>query len=83
LESVVVLPSARRMGVGMRLCREVSEWCRRRGASSMELEVRVRSVGARRLYERLGFVEEGVRRGYYKEPVDDAVLMRLDLKKCG
>jgi len=66
------------MGVGMRLCQEVSEWCRGQGATRMELEVRARSDGARRLYERLGFVVECIRRGYYTEPVDDAVLMRLD-----
>jgi [ribosomal protein S18]-alanine N-acetyltransferase len=78
LESVAVRASARRVGVGMRLCREVLEWCRRQGAARMELEVRVRSAGARELYERLGFVVEGFRRGYYTEPADDAVLMRLD-----
>jgi [ribosomal protein S18]-alanine N-acetyltransferase len=79
VESVAVRPSTRRMGVGMQLCREVVEWCRRQGAVRMELEVRAGNVGARTLYEKLGFAVEGVRRGYYTQPVDDAVLMQLDL----
>jgi len=45
----------------------------------VELEVRAGSLGARRLYEGLGFVEVGRRVRYYDEPVDDAVLMRLEL----
>ena len=47
----------------------------------MELEVRAGSAGAIGLYEGLGFVGVGRRRGYYRDPVDDAVLMRLDLAK--
>ena len=45
----------------------------------MELEVRAGSVGAIALYEGLGFVVVGRRRGYYREPVEDALLMRLEL----
>ncbi len=45
----------------------------------MELEVRACSDGARRLYERMGFIEVGRRRGYYETPTDDAVLMRLEV----
>lgn len=83
LESVAVLSAIRRMGVGGRLCREAIAWCRRQGAVAMELEVRSASAQARALYERLGFVVEGVRAGYYREPDDDAVLMRLDFGRCG
>jgi ribosomal-protein-alanine N-acetyltransferase len=45
----------------------------------MELEVRASSAGAIALYTGLGFVEAGRRPGYYAEPKDDAVLMRLEL----
>lgn len=77
LESVVVAEAARRTGVGRALCQGVLEWCRQRGAAAVELEVRSRNIPARRLYSSVGFQEEGLRRGYYRDPADDAVLMRL------
>jgi ribosomal-protein-alanine N-acetyltransferase len=79
LESVAVAASARRQGVGRVLCEAVIEWCRAAGAATLELEVRATSVGAIALYSGLGFVVEGRRPGYYREPKDDAVLMRLKL----
>ena len=79
LESVVVVAGARRAGVGSALCEAVIAWCRGQGAEEVELEVRSASRGAISLYESLGFVEVGVRSGYYREPADDAVLMRLEL----
>jgi ribosomal-protein-alanine N-acetyltransferase len=80
LESVAVAESARRMGVGSALCEAVVRWCVGEGARSVELEVRRSSVGTQALYRRLGFVEVGERKGYYREPVDDAVLMNLTVK---
>lgn len=77
LESVAVKEDSRRMGVGRALCKKVLEWCRDRGVGMVELEVRSRNKSARALYAALGFVEEGLRKGYYREPTDDAVLMRL------
>jgi ribosomal-protein-alanine N-acetyltransferase len=79
LESVAVRGEARRRGVGRMLCDAVAEWCRLQGATALELEVRAASAGAMALYEGLGFVSVGRRLGYYREPVDDAVLMRLKL----
>jgi ribosomal-protein-alanine N-acetyltransferase len=48
---------------------------------ALELEVRAGSGGAIALYAGLGFVVAGRRVGYYREPVEDALLMRLDLDK--
>ena len=79
LESVGVAERLRRSGVGRALCAAVIEWSERIGALQVELEVRSRSAGPMALYERLGFVAVGRRAQYYREPVDDAVLMRLDL----
>lgn len=81
LESVAVNVKARRRGVGRALCGAVAAWCREQGAAELELEVRAASAGARALYAGLGFVSVGRRRGYYRDPVDDAVLMRLELEK--
>jgi ribosomal-protein-alanine N-acetyltransferase len=92
LESVVVDGGARRGGVGRALCVAVVKWCRSEGAGEMELEVRAGSAGAIALYDGLGFVAVGRRRGYYPgayEPghglgygqgqAEDALLMRLEL----
>ncbi len=83
LESVAVDAAVRRMGVGRALCRAVVEWCRGLGVASVELEVRAASAGAIALYTGLGFVSVGRRRGYYRDPADDALLMRLELGNCG
>lgn len=79
LESVAVDLSLRRGGVGRALCGAVIAWCQQERAAAVELEVRAASSGAMGLYRGLGFVPVGVRPRYYSEPVDDAVLMRLDL----
>lgn len=80
LESVAVAVAERRGGVGRALCEAVVAWSRTRAARAMELEVRVGSGGAIELYAGLGFVAVGRRRGYYREPVEDAVMMRLELE---
>jgi [ribosomal protein S18]-alanine N-acetyltransferase len=79
LESVAVEAGMRRGGVGRALCEAVVDWCRELGAEALELEVRAESVGAIALYEGLGFVAAGRRRAYYEGPVEDALLMGLDL----
>jgi ribosomal-protein-alanine N-acetyltransferase len=81
LESVAVDGSVRRLGVGRALCEAVVAWCRGQGAEALELEVRAGSDGAIALYASLGFTATGRRAGYYLEPVEDAVLMRLNLVK--
>jgi ribosomal-protein-alanine N-acetyltransferase len=78
IETVAVSAAARRLGLGRALCEAVLRWCEAEGAGRVELEVRAASAGAIALYRELGFVEEGRRKGYYREPVDDAVLMRRD-----
>ncbi len=79
LESVAVSATARRMGCGRALCGAVVEWCRGEGAAEVDLEVRAGSAGAIALYEGLGFVAVGRRPGYYRDPVEDALLMQLKL----
>lgn len=79
LESVVVRSTMRRRGIGQALCHAVGEWCRAQGATELELEVRAGNAGAVGLYRRLGFEPTGLRRAYYREPVEDALLMRLKL----
>jgi ribosomal-protein-alanine N-acetyltransferase len=79
LESIAVDPALRRLGVGWALSEAVMAWAREAGARQILLEVRLANVGARSLYGRLGFQETGLRRGYYSDPPDDAVLMSVSL----
>ena len=81
IESVGVTSSAQRRGIGRELCQSVIRWCQLHGASYLDLEVRSQSDGAVALYRELGFVAAGKRRNYYRDPADDAILMRLDLKR--
>lgn len=81
LESVVVDLTARRRGVGRALCGVLAAWSREWGVTALELEVRAGSGGAIALYAGLGFIAVGRRGGYYRDPVEDAVLMRLELEK--
>jgi [ribosomal protein S18]-alanine N-acetyltransferase len=79
LESVAVAATARRGGVGRALCASVVEWCRDQGADALELEVRAGGAPAIALYRALGFVVTGRRPRYYRDPLEDALLMRLSL----
>jgi ribosomal-protein-alanine N-acetyltransferase len=81
IESVAVADDVRRQGLGARLCTEGVDWARQRGATQIELEVRASNEAARRLYGAMGFEEQGTRRGYYADPVEDAVLMGMALRK--
>ncbi|AEU37605.1 ribosomal protein S18-alanine N-acetyltransferase [Granulicella mallensis] len=79
LESIAVDPQRRRLGVGRALSESVMAWAREAGARQILLEVRSANAVARALYGRLGFQETGLRRGYYSDPSDDAVLMSVSL----
>jgi ribosomal-protein-alanine N-acetyltransferase len=61
------------------LCRAGIEWSRDVGGSQIELEVRASNRAALCLYKAEGFAVQGTRRGYYKAPVEDAILMALAL----
>ncbi|SEG36214.1 ribosomal-protein-alanine N-acetyltransferase [Bryocella elongata] len=75
IESLGVSPLQRRKGIGRALCAEAIAWARSQGADVIELEVRATNGVATALYLEQGFVEQGRRRGYYHEPVEDAILM--------
>ena len=79
LESVLVAEGVRRRGVGRGLCEAAIAWARELGAVALHLEVRAAS-GAGELYRLLGFVVVGRRPGYYRQPMEDALLMRLTLR---
>ncbi len=72
---IATAPHARRRGIAYRLLDYMRKCELGRGLETLFLEVRSRNVPARNLYKAFGFVECGLRRGYYKNPDDDAVVM--------
>jgi ribosomal-protein-alanine N-acetyltransferase len=68
-------------GVGSALLAALIDEARRRGCTEVFLEVRKDNPRARGLYQRRGFEEIGVRRGYYQPANVDAIVMRKDLRK--
>jgi tRNA threonylcarbamoyl adenosine modification protein YeaZ/ribosomal-protein-alanine acetyltransferase len=82
INSLAVEESLRRRGLARRLLHFVILDARAAGARSATLEVRQSNDAARLLYEGLGFRVEGVRRDYYQDPREDAlILWHRDLAK--
>ena len=73
--NVAVRPMARRRGIGRALVDEDMRMALNMGASKATLEVRSENKAAVSLYLGMGFIEAGLRRGYYDLPPDDAVIM--------
>ncbi|WP_394552943.1 ribosomal protein S18-alanine N-acetyltransferase [Agromyces sp. MMS24-JH15] len=78
IQTIAVAPDHRGSGLGRALMLALVDEARRRGANEVFLEVRADNPVARGLYASLGFVELGLRRGYYRHGMD-AVMMRLDV----
>ena len=75
LQRIAVFLQYRRQGFARRLMDEVMAFARENGVSAISLEVRESNTGARHLYEAYGFCQEAVRKGYYQNPSEDAVIM--------
>ena len=74
LENIVVAPTVRRTGIGRQLMDTLVLQARQTNGTAIFLEVRESNTAARRLYEKLGFMETGRRKAYYSNPSEDAVL---------
>jgi ribosomal-protein-alanine N-acetyltransferase len=79
VNNVAVRPELRRHGIGVALLQEVLDQAAAQGAVSAWLEVRAGNKAAQTLYERCGFQSAGLRRDYYHQPVEDALLMTARL----
>jgi ribosomal-protein-alanine N-acetyltransferase len=82
IENVVVAGALRRQGIGRSLIQELTAPAGSAGVRSIILEVRESNQAAVRLYESIGFREEGRRKDYYRNPAEDALLYRLTLHMC-
>jgi ribosomal-protein-alanine N-acetyltransferase len=79
IANIAVAPDARRRGVGTLLLDEILQSAAAFGARTVFLEVRESNAEARKRYEARGFEIAGRRKKYYRQPDEDALIMRLAL----
>lgn len=75
ITNVVTKNTMRGKGIGRQILLRLLEEGAKLGAEAFTLEVRVSNAPAIHLYESLGFVSEGVRKNFYEEPTEDALIM--------
>ncbi|MBR3953190.1 MAG: ribosomal protein S18-alanine N-acetyltransferase [Oscillospiraceae bacterium] len=75
--NVAVKPDFRRKGIAKALIKKFTEAAREKETQQIFLEVRTSNLGAIALYEKCGFVFCGIRKDYYDDPKENAILMRL------
>lgn len=88
--NVAVGRQHQRKGIADALLKELLLTANKKGVSRFFLEVRASNYAAIRLYEKNGFRKQGIRRGFYKEPSEDAYVMnrieetehQMQEKKC-
>lgn len=79
LETILVVPTVRRRGIGRAIFAALSHQFQNDNVTEVTLEVRCSNHPALALYAALSFTQAGLRPGYYTDPKEDALIMRLDL----
>ncbi len=76
--NVAVHPNYRRRGIAEALIVELVAELKQRGSHALMLEVRSSNAPAIALYEKLGFQQVGCRKNYYRNPKEDALILRKE-----
>jgi ribosomal-protein-alanine N-acetyltransferase len=77
--TIAIDPAHRRQGLGRHLLAAALGQMAVTGVRTVWLEVRTSNVAARMMYLGSGFVAAGVRRGYYRRPTEDALILKREL----
>ncbi len=80
---IAVSPQMRRMGIADQLMEDLFHYCQNLKIGHILLEVRESNHSAIGLYEKYGFVSIGVRKAYYREPLENGVIMEKLLDISG
>lgn len=80
ITNIATHPDFRRRGFARALVTALSEYAAQNGISSVFLEVRASNLSAISLYTLCGFERIGVRKNFYRRPVEDAVMMKKVIK---
>lgn len=77
ITNIAVHPNYRKQGIASMLLKELLNHCKSQGCIAYTLEVRSGNKAARSLYEKHNFKQDGIRKGYYEDNKEDAILMWL------
>ena len=77
ITNIAIHPNNRNQGIGSSLLEEFLKYCKNKGCIAFTLEVRNSNKAARTLYEKYNFKQEGIRKGYYEDTKEDAIIMWL------
>lgn len=81
ITNIAITPAHRGQRLGELLLRHMMNAAKAKGVERITLEVRVSNTSAQKLYERLGFKSAGIRKGYYIDNKEDAIIMWKELSK--
>jgi ribosomal-protein-alanine N-acetyltransferase len=76
--NIAVHPDHRRQGIAAALIESLIDGLKQKGSHCLTLEVRASNKSARSLYEKLGFQQAGIRKNYYRNPKEDAIILRKE-----
>lgn len=79
ISNIAIHPQYRRMGIGEAVLLEIMDQFRKQGIKYVLLEVRPSNIPARFLYNKLGFKVMGIKKNYYHQPPEDALVMGKSL----
>lgn len=75
ITNIAVHPEFRKIGAGKKIVEGLISICKEKSISSLTLEVRASNYVAKNLYAKFGFIEEGIRKNYYNDNNEDAIIM--------
>lgn len=75
ITNIAVNPSYRKKGIASNLLTKLLEVCTENNCNDITLEVRASNIPAQNLYTKFGFVNEGIRKKYYSDNGEDAIIM--------
>jgi len=81
ISNIAISPDYRQLGVGEVVLMQILHEVQRKGAEFVFLEVRPSNQAARSLYDKLGFKILGLRKEYYRNPSEDAIVMGLSFSQ--
>jgi len=81
LGNLAVHPAERRSGLGQMLLEDLLREARRVGVARITLEVRESNMSARNFYRQNSFIDVAIRKNYYRNPVEDAIVMLRSLRE--
>ncbi len=77
ITNIAVHPNYRKQGIASTLLEGLLSYCKDKGCVAYTLEVRSSNKAARSLYGKYNFKQEGIRKGYYADNKEDAIIMWL------